>query len=299
MTKYEKKVSICCLVYNHGLFLDACISGFLSQECNFDFEIVVGEDCSTDKSREILLGYSQRYPNKFNLILNEENIGIFRNFQIALENCTGKYIAICDGDDYWTDPYKLQKQVDFLEANNSHGLVYTNYRKLIVKEYFENDKEFRSYLNLGSYFQDGWPFLFTGSWLMKNEIGNFLFLDNKYGNLPSDVQILCHVLASKYQVHYHNETTGVYRILEESASHSLVTNKDKDFALVRYLLLMKYKNHISKHIFTEQLEILIQNKFQYFESFKLRLIDRIALFVKVTKIKGVNRASRFIIYNVS
>ena len=111
-------VSIFCMVYNHEHFLIDCLDGFLMQKCDFDFDIVVGEDCSTDKSREILLDYAKRFPGKFKLILHDENVGATENQRIVLENCTGKYIALCEGDDYWTDPLKLQKQVDFLEENS-------------------------------------------------------------------------------------------------------------------------------------------------------------------------------------
>lgn len=116
-------VSIFCMVYNHEKFLCQCLDGFLMQKCNFDFEIVVGEDCSTDKSREILLDYAERHPGKFKLILHNKNVGAIENQRIVFQNCTGKYIAMCEGDDYWTDPLKLQKQVDFLEKNEDFGLI--------------------------------------------------------------------------------------------------------------------------------------------------------------------------------
>lgn len=294
-------VSVQMITYGHEKYIAQAIEGVLSQEVNFNVELIISDDCSPDNTKDIVLEKISNHANGdwVKYFRHEKNLGMVENGIFAFKKCKGKYIAVCEGDDYWTDPSKLQKQFDILEENKSYGLVYTNYSKLIGMDFFENAKKFRNYRDLESYFQDQWPFLYTGSWLLKNEISNLLFLDNKYGNLPGDVQILCHVLASKYQVYYLNETTGVYRILEESASHSLVTNKDKDFALVRYLLLMKYKNNISKHTFTEQLEKLIQSKFQYFGSFKLGLIDRIGLFMKLAKIKGVNRASRFIIYNVS
>jgi len=294
-------LSICCVTYNHEKYIRQCLDGFVMQKTNFEFEILVHEDASTDTTANILKEYELKFPHLFRCVYQTENQFLKQNtlVNILFKMAKGKYIALCEGDDYWTDPVKLQKQVDFLEGNDRYGLVYTNYRKLIDKDVYENDKEFRSYQNLDGYFRDGCPFLFTGSWLMKNEIRSLLFRDIKYANLPGDVQILCHVLGSKYKVHYLNEITGVYRTLEESASHSLVNNKDKDFALVKYLLLMKYKNQITKHTFTKQLEKLIQNKFQYFQYFKLGLIGRFGLYKKIAKIKGVNRASRFVIYNVS
>ena len=116
-------VSIFCLVYNHELYIKDCLEGFLMQKCNFDYEIVIGEDCSTDNSRLIILEYAQRFPTKFKLLFHDKNIGGSENQMFVFENCTGKYIAMCEGDDYWTDPNKLQKQVDFLEMNEDFVCV--------------------------------------------------------------------------------------------------------------------------------------------------------------------------------
>jgi glycosyltransferase involved in cell wall biosynthesis len=79
------------------------------QETNFEFEIVIGDDCSTDRTAEILLEYVEKYPQKFNILNSRCNIGMVNNFKRTLTHCKGTYIAICDGDDYWTDKNKLQK----------------------------------------------------------------------------------------------------------------------------------------------------------------------------------------------
>lgn len=117
-------VSIFMLVYNHSAYLKQSLDGILMQKCNFNIEIVVGEDFSTDESRSILLEYQNNYPQKFKLLLHDKNIGASINQKLTLQNCTGKYIAICEGDDYWTDPLKLQKQVDFLEQNPDFVLCF-------------------------------------------------------------------------------------------------------------------------------------------------------------------------------
>jgi len=88
------------------------------QKTDFDFEIVIGEDYSTDNTRKICEDYANKYPIKINLLPSEKNYGMIPNFLRTFKYCTGKYIALCEGDDYWTDPYKLQKQVDFLEEND-------------------------------------------------------------------------------------------------------------------------------------------------------------------------------------
>jgi glycosyltransferase involved in cell wall biosynthesis len=114
-------VSVIVLVYNHEKYIADALDGILMQKVNFDYEIVLGEDCSTDKSREIIFKYAQKYPDKFNLILHEHNIGAIANQMAALSACTGKFIAFCEGDDYWTDPWKLHKQVNFLEENPEYS----------------------------------------------------------------------------------------------------------------------------------------------------------------------------------
>jgi glycosyltransferase involved in cell wall biosynthesis len=115
-------VSICCITYNHELYIREAIDSFLMQETNFDFEIVISDDCSTDRTAQIISEYVKKAPNRFNFQTSKHNIGSENNFKKTLSLCKGKYIAICDGDDYWTDRNKLQKQVDFLEQNKEFVL---------------------------------------------------------------------------------------------------------------------------------------------------------------------------------
>jgi len=114
------------ITYNHEKFIAQALDSILMQKTNFRYEIVVGEDCSTDLTRAIVLEYQQKYPEKFKLLLHEKNIGMTANVIETLNACSGKYIALCEGDDYWTDPLKLQKQVDFLEKNEEYILVCNN-----------------------------------------------------------------------------------------------------------------------------------------------------------------------------
>ena len=129
MLSGEVVVSIKCLVYNHERFLRQCLDGFVMQKTNFKFEAIVHDDCSTDKSVDIIKEYAQKYPNIIKPIYEDEN-QYSKGFKIALEKINkafrGKYIALCEGDDYWTDPYKLQKQVDFLESHPDYTLCFHN-----------------------------------------------------------------------------------------------------------------------------------------------------------------------------
>lgn len=122
----EPLVSICMITYNHAPFIADAIQGIVSQKTNFPIELVIGEDCSTDNTRKIIEQYQKDYPNIIRLLPNSNNLGVMKNFHRTLNACNGKYIALCEGDDYWTDPLKLQKQVDFLETHPDYSLCFHN-----------------------------------------------------------------------------------------------------------------------------------------------------------------------------
>ncbi|MGT2893610.1 glycosyltransferase family 2 protein [Streptococcus downei] len=110
-------VSIICTSYNYADFIGTAIESFLAQEFDFPYEIILVDDCSTDKSREIIASYAKSHPDLIRVFLNEKNKGITRTWIDICKEARGKYIARCDADDYWIDSKKLQKQVDLLEAN--------------------------------------------------------------------------------------------------------------------------------------------------------------------------------------
>lgn len=141
-------VSIFVMVYNHGQYLKDCLDSLLEQKTNFNYDIVVGEDCSKDNSREILLNYQKLYPGKFKLLLHPNNIGAVDNQNMTYENCSGKYIAICEGDDYWIDALKLQKQIDFLEKNPEYSLTFHKIKEITTREVrysYDNPNEEKTY----------------------------------------------------------------------------------------------------------------------------------------------------------
>jgi glycosyltransferase involved in cell wall biosynthesis len=124
-------VSICCITYNQEKYIGDTIDGFLMQRTNFPFEIIVHDDASTDGTAEIVGKYATQYPDIIRPILQKENQwskGIYASPTYVWPQAKGKYIALCEGDDYWTDPLKLQKQVDFLESHPSYVLVSSNIR---------------------------------------------------------------------------------------------------------------------------------------------------------------------------
>ena len=117
-------LSVLMTVYNHERYLAKAIEGVLMQKTNFKYELIIGEDCSTDRSREIVVEYQKRHPDIIRGILNPVNLGMDKNAWQVTKAARGRYIAICEGDDYWTDPEKLQIQVDFLEKHREYSGCY-------------------------------------------------------------------------------------------------------------------------------------------------------------------------------
>lgn len=121
-------VSISCITYNQERYVRDCLDGFLNQQCTFNFEILIHDDASTDATADIIREYCQRYPEIIKPLFQKENQyskgvrGVMARFNFP--RARGKYIAMCEGDDYWTDPLKLQKQVDFLEANPDYAICF-------------------------------------------------------------------------------------------------------------------------------------------------------------------------------
>ena len=118
------KVSVLMVTYNHERYLASALESVLAQETDFDFEVVVGEDCSTDGTRGIAREYEARHPGKVRLLLRETNLGMMRNFEDTYRNCRGRYVALLDGDDYWTCPRKLQSQAEFLDSHPGYTLCF-------------------------------------------------------------------------------------------------------------------------------------------------------------------------------
>lgn len=123
--------SVFIFTYNQDKFISETIDSILIQETNFDFEIVLVDDCSSDKTADICLGYQLKYPNQIKFIANKKNKGLIRNYHESIEKyCKGKYIAQCAGDDYWVAKDKLQRQVSILKADTAIGLVHTQISSL-------------------------------------------------------------------------------------------------------------------------------------------------------------------------
>jgi len=218
-------VSICCITYNHEFFIRDAIRGFINQKTSFPFEILIHDDASTDGTAEIIKLYEEKYPDIIKPIYQKENqYSQGRNISLVYQfpRARGKYIALCEGDDYWTDPYKLQKQVDFLEANTEYGLVGTDFDILhqstgkIERSLLKNQPmRFPIYKNLEDFLLAA-GFMAPCTWLCRRE-----FLPKNIITNYSDVSFawLLEIFANS-KVAVIPDTTSVYRKLPESASHS-------------------------------------------------------------------------------
>ena len=128
-------VSVCMITYNHEKYIAEAIQGVLMQKTDFEIEFIIANDASTDNTHTLITEFAIDKKNiTINYINHSVNSGMMSNFVSALQQCSGKYIALCEGDDYWTDPLKLQKQVDFMEANPEYAMIFTNGKVVYTNE---------------------------------------------------------------------------------------------------------------------------------------------------------------------
>lgn len=131
----EILVSVCCLTYNHSNFIAECLDGILMQQCNFKFEVLIHDDASADGTRQIIERYQNEHPDiikPYFQKVNQWSKGVRgMNFHYNFPRATGQFIALCEGDDYWTNPLKLQSQVNFLKENPEYAMIFHNADLLI------------------------------------------------------------------------------------------------------------------------------------------------------------------------
>ncbi len=152
------KLSVILITYNHGPYIRQALDGVFAQETDFDFDVIVGEDCSTDNTREIIEEYNERYPGRMKLLFREKNLGrpTLNVYETSMA-ASGEYLAFLEGDDYWTDPHKLQKQVSFLEEHPEY--MGTNCSFKLIGEHdepVENGNVTRLYDWSGDYTFEDW-----------------------------------------------------------------------------------------------------------------------------------------------
>jgi glycosyltransferase involved in cell wall biosynthesis len=148
--RMKPKVSIVAISYNHEKYMRQALDSFVNQKANFDFEIIVGDDCSTDKSASIIKEYADKYPDLFKPILRTRNLGVQKNFEDTINKANGEYIALCECDDFWTDKNKIQTQADFLDKNKEisfcfHPAYVFFEDKPKIQTVFPNEADFKEF----------------------------------------------------------------------------------------------------------------------------------------------------------
>lgn len=211
----RKKVSCHIITYNQKDFISQCIDGVLMQKTTFPFEIIIGDDNSTDGTREILMHYAEKYPEIIKLNLRRvrgKGIPGKDNFVTTLAMCHGEYISLCDGDDYWTDPLKLQKQVDFLEANQDFNICFHRANLLVNHNFILHevpvpyDEVPFDYITLLQNFN----FITAASILFRNTEKNIL--PSWFNSLPFGDLGLYKIVSEGKKIACINEVMSVYRI---------------------------------------------------------------------------------------
>ena len=294
----KKKVSCHIITYNQKDYISKCIDGVLMQKINFSIEIVIGDDNSTDGTRELLIDYANKYSDLIKLNLREfRGTGLpgKQNFLTTLEMCTGEYIALCEGDDYWSDPLKLQKQVDFLEANPDYVLCFHQVDILkpdgsIVDDFItkvpENYETIETLARLGNY-------IHTLSVVFRNIINKFPF---EFEQTPIGDYFLYMMLAEHGKLKYIEENMAVYRygvgILSKA---NLLIRFNTEIKLFSCLISYIEREDLKIIFFGRQKEILDRMNMEFENKYKNYFISDHFFFkiLKVLVAKSNNKNSLF------
>jgi glycosyltransferase involved in cell wall biosynthesis len=271
--KVSPLVSVSMITYNHQEFIREAIQGVLMQVTNFDFELIIADDCSPDDTQKIVNEIILNHPKGgiIKYFKHDKNLGMQPNGIFASKQCKGEYIAVCEGDDYWIDPLKLQKQVDFLEKNQEYSMIGTasqiKYNDLIEKSFnFESSKQIEIEELVSS-----WVF-HTCTILIRKSCLVFPNWSSKYKNLDF---VLTISLALKGKVYFLNEYTATYR-KHNSGMSSTFTEK---FLVINFLNIVYDFIYDSQFCLSEENKLKLQSGIYQFikKIFKGVIIDELSL----------------------
>lgn len=239
------KLTVLILVYNHGEFLDECLNSVFFQNCSFDFEVLVGEDCSTDNSLEICKKYQEKYPRQFKLYHRRKNIGMLKNFYDLIENATGEYTVFLEGDDFWTNTNKLELQAKALDSNLDCSLSYHNVKMFFDKGLVGNEKLYvkkNQPLKVGiETVIESEVFMHTSSLMIRTEmIKNSppSFLDYSMGDIP----ITIFALREGSFALYLDKVMSCYR--KNIGGITFKLNEERINTVVNYILMYRELNEL-------------------------------------------------------
>lgn len=252
-------VSARTITYNHAPYIKQCIEGVLMQKTDFPIEYIIAEDCSTDGTREIVFEYARKYPDLIKVVTSDMNVGANINAERAFDACRGKYIAVCEGDDYWTDPYKLRKQVDFLESHPDFVMCSHAVKTVFLGGVRKNDP-FVKPLEIAT-FDDILEnhFIPTLSLVFRNGIINKY--PSWFMNVMSGDRVLELLLAHYGKNYYMNDVMGTKRKHPGGITQSVYKKISKKFKLENELRMYKGLNKYFHYEHNTVLSKVITRKF--------------------------------------
>ncbi len=202
-------VSVIAITYNHEKYIKQALESIVNQTTNFKFEVIVADDCSTDDTQNIIRNFSKTYPDLIIPILREKNIGPQKNFKDAIMRARGKYIALCEGDDFWTDTSKLQSQVEYFQSHHGTSLCFHPVNVFYEGVYKQKNEIYPPAQNNSVFTLEEllkWNYIQTNSVMYKKQ---------DYSNLPIDILPLDHYLhlmhAKNGKIGFIDRTMSAYR----------------------------------------------------------------------------------------
>ena len=252
------KLSVFVVTYNQEQYIAQCLSSIMSQVVDFDYEVIVGDDCSTDGTAAICDSFAEKYPN-IRVFHHPKNLGHVKNWEFVLNHCEGEYVAMVEGDDYWTDPHKIQTQVDFLDQHKDFSLSFHKV-KLVYDEQPHREEHLFEHLEEREYnareIYETWTVL-TSSVVFRNNIGNISFPKNVFF---SDIYLFLSLM-EQGRAWCHNLCAVAYRrhSRNQSSSHSadLAEKLYKQYGVMEKRFPDLYD--VSRKNRQEQLHILAYN----------------------------------------
>ena len=268
------KLSIIVMAYNIGKYLAQALDSVFMQKTNFDYEVIIAEDCSTDNTKEIIREYASKF-SKIKVLYSPKNRGCAKNFANAFMHAQGEYFTVLDGDDYWTDPNKLQKHIDFLDKNLSfvgcgHNTLFLDemsHEKPAVKPIIDEEPELDEF-TLQDFLDDKMHYVHTSATTFRNifkeKVPKVFFDDFADGDTP---RLLVHIKHGKFK--YFHELGSVYRI-HSGGIWSGVDEFNKAERSFRVFLLAdsatKYSHHSSfmrkAKVYRNKMIEIIKNKYK-------------------------------------
>ena len=300
-------VSVCMISYGHENYIEEAINGVLMQQCDFELELILSNDCSPDNTDAVVQKILKNHPLSYKIkyIKHEKNLGMMPNFIFALNQCKGQYIALCEGDDFWTDASKLQKQVDFLRENKDCSLCFHN-----ANVFYETSKHTRLFV------QEYQKTFYTGNDILQNWLiptASMLFVNVlKQNQLPSFFAKAMHGDLALQLFLYEfgrfgliNETMCTYRINETGATRTLFYNLEYKYAHIRQLKEMKiyfkgkYNDYFNKSIIEKNRSLIKYYNATHFRKQFVILFNMITLewFAIVKYNKEIYAAFKILIHN--